>query len=122
VSVSGHPAVHDRGCGTLSWTEQEISNLLGRLRDGQRELYVIGPSGSGKSSLVAAGLVPSLRRSPELAGGAFLVRQMRSGAAPAVTLAGVLEATATERSDGVMRWLEMRLADCSRASPITTGC
>jgi len=28
---------------------QEIKELLGRLRDGQRELYVIGPSGSGKA-------------------------------------------------------------------------
>jgi len=61
---------------------KEVADLLGRLRDGQRELYVIGPAGSGKSSLVAAGLVPNLRRSPELAGGSFLVRQMRPGGNP----------------------------------------
>jgi hypothetical protein len=81
---------------------QEVKELLGRLRDGQRELYVIGPSGSGKSSLVAAGLVPSLHQSPELAGGSFLVRQMRPGADPTTALAGVLEATATERSDATL--------------------
>jgi hypothetical protein len=75
----------------------------GRLRDGQRELYVIGPSGSGKSSLVAAGLVPSLRRSPERAGGSYLVRQLRPGADPHAALAGVIE-TATERNDTVMPW------------------
>lgn len=83
--------------------DKEVRDLVGRLRDGQRELYVIGPSGSGKSSLVAAGLVPSLRQSPELAGGSFLVRQMRPGADPTAALTGVLEAT--ERSDADMRWL-----------------
>jgi len=82
--------------------DSEIRELLGRLRDGQRELYVIGPSGSGKSSLVAAGLVPSLRRSPERAGGSFLVQQMRPGADPAAALAGVLEATADERGDAAI--------------------
>jgi hypothetical protein len=83
----------------------EVMDLLGRLRDGQRELYVIGPSGSGKSSLVAAGLVPSLRQSPELAGGSFLVRRMRPGADPTAALAGVLEEAATELRDTAMRWL-----------------
>jgi hypothetical protein len=84
---------------------KEVADLLGRLRDGQRELYVIGPSGSGKSSLVAAGLVPNLRRSPELAGGSFLVRQLRPGADPTAALAGALEATATELRDATMQWL-----------------
>jgi hypothetical protein len=85
--------------------DTEVRELLGRLRDGQRELYVIGPSGSGKSSLVAAGLVPSLHQSRERAGGSFLVRQMRPGIDPAAALAGVLEVTAEERGDGAMRWL-----------------
>ncbi len=40
----------------------EIDELLGRLRAGEREIYVIGPSGSGKSSLVAAGVLPRLAR------------------------------------------------------------
>ncbi|HEY0484424.1 MAG TPA: hypothetical protein VGD37_43185 [Kofleriaceae bacterium] len=85
--------------------DKEVADLLGRMRDGQRELYVIGPSGSGKSSLVAAGLVPSLRRTPELAGASFLVRQMRPGADPTAALEGVLEGTAADRSDTALRWL-----------------
>src|SRR6185436_4877366 len=40
----------------------EVEGLLGRLRAGEREIYVIGPSGSGKSSLVAAGVLPRLAR------------------------------------------------------------
>ncbi|MEZ4364272.1 MAG: AAA family ATPase [Kofleriaceae bacterium] len=60
--------------------EREIAELLERLRDGARELYVIGPSGSGKSSLIAAGLVPRLL--DEAAPGSQLVRAMRPGRAP----------------------------------------
>ena len=43
--------------------EDEIGQMLAHLRL-QRLLFVIGPSGSGKSSLVAAGLLP--RACPEL--------------------------------------------------------
>ena len=35
----------------------EIDELIGRLRAGERELCVLGPSGSGKSSLVAVAAV-----------------------------------------------------------------
>lgn len=76
--------------------EQEVEELLGRLRNGVREIYVIGPSGSGKSSLVVAGLVPALRRAPELAGGRFLVRTLRPGAEPVAALAGALEGAEEE--------------------------
>ena len=41
--------------------EGEIEDLLRRLRGGCRFLAVVGASGSGKSSLVAAGLIPRLR-------------------------------------------------------------
>ena len=41
--------------------ERLVRVMLDRLADGQRLLAVVGPSGSGKSSAVAAGLVPQLR-------------------------------------------------------------
>ena len=41
--------------------EQDIARILERLRS-TRFLAVLGPSGSGKSSLVQAGLMPALRR------------------------------------------------------------
>ena len=77
---------------------REIDDLLARLRAGERELYVIGPSGSGKSSLVFAGLVPHLHRAPELAGGRFTVRTMRPGAAPLAALAFALSGAPDEAS------------------------
>lgn len=83
----------------------EVTDLLGRLRDGQRELYVIGPSGSGKSSLVFAGLLPSLQRTPGLAGGSFLVRQMRPGTDPTAALAASLDAATAHQAGEPVHWL-----------------
>jgi ABC-type lipoprotein export system ATPase subunit len=42
--------------------DAEITELISRLRAGERETFVIGPSGSGKSSLVTAGVLPRLAR------------------------------------------------------------
>jgi len=50
--------------------EALIAKLVGRLRE-HRFLAVIGASGSGKSSVVRAGLVSALRRGAPLAGGAL---------------------------------------------------
>ncbi len=41
--------------------KQEVDRLLGKLRLDPRFLLILGPSGSGKSSLVQAGLIPRLR-------------------------------------------------------------
>jgi ABC-type phosphonate transport system ATPase subunit len=51
--------------GRFFGREVELDNIEYRLRHGEREIYVIGASGSGKSSLVAAGLVPRLTRGIE---------------------------------------------------------
>jgi WD40 repeat protein/serine/threonine protein kinase len=80
--------------GLLSFTERqahlffgrsdEVARLLERLRD-QPILAVVGPSGSGKSSLVQAGLVPRLREQTRT-----LVIPLRPGARPFATLASRL--------------------------------
>jgi len=61
--------------------ETEAKELLARLR-GHRFLAVIGPSGSGKSSLVFAGLVPLLRDSGLFGDGDWSALSMRPGTAP----------------------------------------
>jgi len=71
--------------------DAEVKALLERLRVGERELYVIGPSGSGKSSLVEAGLLPRLARG--VSGlGPFVVRSMRPGEQPTGRLLETLKA------------------------------
>ena len=61
--------------------DKEVRELLERLRL-HHFLTVIGPSGSGKSSLVFAGLVPALRESGLFGPGEWLVRALRSGETP----------------------------------------
>lgn len=83
---SADDAAHFHGRST------EIEELLYRLRKGEREIYVVGPAGSGKSSLVAAGLLPRLARGePRL--GSFVVRVMRPREHPTLHLRQALEAS-----------------------------
>lgn len=64
--------------------DDEIKEILQRLRL-HPFLAVIGPSGSGKSSLVFAGLIPKLPESG-LFGGKWLIHQMRPGKTPLTNL------------------------------------
>jgi WD40 repeat protein/tetratricopeptide (TPR) repeat protein len=64
----------------------EIQHILQRLHN-QQLLFVIGPSGSGKSSLVRAGLVPRLAESTLFPKDFWLVRELRPGSQPLAALA-----------------------------------
>jgi formylglycine-generating enzyme required for sulfatase activity len=66
--------------------EREIRELQRRLRH-QNFMLVIGPSGSGKSSLLFAGLVPELQESqPD----AWVIKDLRPGGRPVEVLAQTL--------------------------------
>jgi Novel STAND NTPase 1 len=68
--------------------EDEINDIAMRLRD-QRLLWIIGPSGSGKSSLVYAGVLPKLNDPRRFPRGYWLVRAMRPGSHPMAEIARV---------------------------------
>ncbi len=70
--------------------EQEIEELLEKLRLSPF-VTVIGPSGSGKSSLVYAGLIPKLQSTQRLGSGEWLILKMRPGEMPLTTLTTYLE-------------------------------
>jgi WD40 repeat protein len=67
----------------------EIADVLQRLRL-HPFLAVIGPSGSGKSSLVFAGLIPALHASTAFGAGAWRVCTLRPGVTPVQALASAL--------------------------------
>jgi TIR domain len=69
--------------------EDEQDELLQRLRLASF-LAVIGPSGTGKSSLVQAGLIPALRRSRLFGPGEWVTRTVRPGERPMATLSTAL--------------------------------
>ena len=68
--------------------EQDVARVLERLR-ASRFVAVVGPSGSGKSSLVQAGLVPALRRDGAPTAG-WRVMEVVPGARPLGALAAQL--------------------------------
>ncbi|MGH2941499.1 MAG: TIR domain-containing protein, partial [Solirubrobacteraceae bacterium] len=67
----------------------EVQRLLEKLKS-SRFVAVLGPSGSGKSSLVRAGLVPELRAGALADDGDWNVLLLRPGAAPLTALAAQL--------------------------------
>ena len=80
---------HDRFFGRTA----EIEEVMLRLR-AARWVTVIGPSGSGKSSLVFAGVIPSLSHTGRFGAGSWLVRTMRPGHDPMAALTTAVGVTA----------------------------
>jgi WD40 repeat protein len=81
----------------------EIKELVGRLLAGDRDIYVIGPSGSGKSSLIAAGLIPRLASESRCR---FAVRKIRPGEHPMQRLAEALACDPDDVGGAVAQLLE----------------
>jgi DNA-binding SARP family transcriptional activator/ABC-type glycerol-3-phosphate transport system substrate-binding protein len=83
--------------GLRSFSEADAEDFFGRealvdvlvlmIGDGTRFLALVGPSGSGKSSVALAGLVPALRETP---GGRRLVARMSPGSHPFAQLEAAL--------------------------------
>jgi WD40 repeat protein len=85
--------------------DRETEELFQHLRQ-SRFLAAIGASGSGKSSLVFAGLVPRLRKTGLFGPGTWLVRSMRPGERPLAELARALGADPADPDAAVARALE----------------
>ncbi len=68
----------------------QIDELVQELDAGTRELFLIGPSGSGKSSLLAAGLLPRMIARAAEQSRRLIVRQLRPGAHPTAALVAAL--------------------------------
>ncbi|MGD0014001.1 MAG: ATP-binding protein, partial [Bryobacteraceae bacterium] len=96
--------------------EEQTDELLRRLED-TRFLGVVGLSGSGKSSLVRAGLLPALRRGHlSAAGSCWRIAVMRPGSDPLTALARTLDETFGKREErlGMLRSSRLGLLDASR--------
>jgi len=79
--------------------EKLVADLIDRLgqgRPGSRFLAVVGPSGSGKSSVVQAGLVPALRRGALKNSARWFYCNMTPGETPIAELESALLSVATE--------------------------
>ena len=59
-----------------------LADVIRRIVDGERLIALVGPSGSGKSSAVRAGLIPALRKGAVPGSDQWLIAQMVPGARP----------------------------------------
>ncbi len=91
----------------------EIERAVDHLRE-QPLLVVIGPSGTGKSSLVKAGVLPTLQEGVPV--GAWAVVDMRPGEAPAARLISKLggEADAPQPLGDLLRNYQQTLPEGAR--------
>src|SRR5690349_24104794 len=94
--------------------DEQIEELVDRLQE-QRFVAVIGASGSGKSSLVRAGLIPVLKRSQV----GFLatdwrVAIMRPGGNPNAELAGAFSESFDEPPQTILTTLRSSSAGLAR--------
>ena len=107
--------------------EKLVEDLVGRVRE-SRTVFITGPSGSGKSSLVRAGLIPALKQGAirELHSERWLIETIKPGRDPiseVVRVASSLAAT-TNAGDEILtkyqsdatifaRWCEIALKEDS---------
>src|SRR5207237_759975 len=94
----------------------EIQRLIESLK-GSRFLAVLGPSGSGKSSLVRAGLVPALRSDLLSPNDVWTIRILRPGERPLTDLA--IELTKLSPNSRIKEILD-DLASDQRTLDLTT--
>jgi DNA-binding CsgD family transcriptional regulator/WD40 repeat protein len=90
---------------TFFGREEAVQRLLTRLESG-RIVSVVGASGSGKSSLVRAGLVPALKRGALPGSQSWEIAVMTSGEEPLAELASKLAGLTSTSALSVLRELE----------------
>ncbi len=106
-------------CGLRAFTESDANNffgretlvqeLLDRLSDGndlERFMAVVGPSGSGKSSLVKAGLLPALRRGGLPGSDSWFMVDLTPGSQPWQEMEAALLRVAVNPPDGLLELLQ----------------
>ncbi len=70
--------------------ERLLAEMLRRLDRGDRLVALVGPSGSGKSSVVRAGLIPAMRKNAVAGTAEWLIAQMVPGGHPFAELEAAL--------------------------------
>lgn len=78
----GLRAFGERDAAVFFGRERLVADALRRIRDGMRLVALIGPSGSGKSSVLKAGIIPVLRKEGLQGNDPWLIAQMVPGAHP----------------------------------------
>jgi basic membrane lipoprotein Med (substrate-binding protein (PBP1-ABC) superfamily)/DNA-binding SARP family transcriptional activator len=95
----------ERDAADFFGREDLVTKLLRSLRDGANLVALVGPSGSGKSSVVAAGLIPRLRDAAIDGSDRWVIAQMVPGNNPLAEIEAII-AKVTDVPNGRDRLLE----------------
>ena len=88
------------GCDAL------VSDLVRKIDEGSTMLTLVGPSGSGKSSVIRAGLIPALRKASVAGSDQWLVAQMVPGSHPFAELEAALLRSTLDAPDSLRDQLD----------------
>lgn len=91
-----------------------VANIIERLEQGQRLVTLVGPSGSGKSSVLRAGVMPKLRKGKGMT--PWVVAQMVPGAHPYAELEAALLHSLPDTPASLRQQLEADEAAIVRAA------
>ena len=92
--------------GVFYGRDQAVSEVVKRLDSGDRLLTLVGSSGSGKSSIVRAGVVPALRKGAIESSDGWLIAQMVPGAHPFAELEAALIRSTLDAPDSLRDQLD----------------
>lgn len=96
----GLRAFYEDDASDFHGRDRVVTEVLKRIEGGERLIALVGPSGSGKSSLVRAGVVPAIRKSAIEGSDRWPVAQMVPGSRPFAELeVGLLRSSLDAPSD-----------------------
>ena len=95
--------------------DRVVAEVLRHISQGDRLVTLVGASGSGKSSVVRAGLIPALRKGALAGSDAWYVAQMTPGALPFAELEAALLHSTIDAPDSLGEQLEGEEAGLLRA-------
>jgi DNA-binding SARP family transcriptional activator len=96
--------------------ERLVADLVSRLASGARLIALVGPSGSGKSSVVRGGVLPALRRGAAPGSEHWLLATMVPSAFPLIELEAALLRASPEPPSGLADQLQQDDAGLLRAA------
>jgi basic membrane lipoprotein Med (substrate-binding protein (PBP1-ABC) superfamily)/DNA-binding SARP family transcriptional activator len=106
----------EEDAGDFFGRETLVAGLAEALAAGRRLIALVGPSGSGKSSVVNAGLLPALESGAPKDSGRWLIARMMPGQQPFEELESALRQAAPEASPGLTEQLDEGDADLLQAA------
>ncbi len=112
----GLRAFREEDSGDFFGRDRIVAEVIRRLDDGAGLIGIIGPSGSGKSSIVRAGLIPALRAGAIEGSDRWSIAHMVPGARPFAELEAALLRSSLDAPDSLSEQLADRETGVLRAA------